>query len=105
MRTMNEVEPVADDTVDLAARMVAMLPSELLQPTEIIVLLLKPSAWFILLSCLRSIITILVVAAAAVALIDRQVPIGLGRKDVVLLAMGLMGVRVFWQFLEWVSRV
>lgn len=105
LRVNNEIDPVADDTVDIAGRMVAMIPAELLQPTEIIVLLLKPSAWFILLSCIGSLVTILIVTGIALALIDNNVAIGLGRKDVVLLAVGLLGARLFWQFLEWLSRV
>lgn len=105
LRVNNEIEPVVDEPVDIAGRMVAMLPAELLQPSEIIVLLLKPSAWFILLSCIGSLVTILIVTGIALALIDHNVQIGLGRKDVVLLAIGLLGARLFWQFLEWLSRV
>lgn len=105
IRSNNEIDPVVDEATDITARMVTMLPAELLQPTEIIVLMLKPSAWFILLSCIGTLIGIIIAAAIALALIDRNVPIGIGRKDVVLLAMGLIAARLFWQFLEWLSRV
>ncbi len=105
LRVHNEIEPVADETVDLTRRMVTMLPAELLQPTEIIVLLLKPSAWFIVLSCIGSLAVILVATVIALALIDRNISIGLGRQDVILLAIGLTIARLFWQVLEWLSRV
>ncbi len=87
-----------------AARAAGMLPTELLQPGEIIVLLLKPSAWFILLAPLRTLTTI-VVFALALNTANTYLTLSLGRQNILLAALTLILLRLFWQFLEWLSRV
>jgi uncharacterized membrane protein YdbT with pleckstrin-like domain len=87
-----------------AAAVASMLPAELLQPGEIIVLLLKPSLWFIVLGCLRD-LAIIAVAAMALHFAAGFPWVPLHRSDVMLLSFGLVAVRLFWQFLEWLSRV
>jgi len=89
---------------EAAARAAGMLPAELLQPGEVIILLLKPSAWFILLAPLRTVLLLLILTLAAVALNGR---FGLGYSNQNLAAAGvvLVLIRLFWQFLEWLSRV
>jgi len=96
------VAPEADQAA--AGRAAAMLPAELLQPHEIIVLLLKPSPLFIVLAPLRALATILVLALGALVL-NAQFALGLHRRDIILVAVALIGLRLFWQFLEWLSRV
>jgi len=98
-------EGVAPDVDEaLARRAAAMLPAELLQPSEIIILLVKPSPLFIILAPLQTlaILTLLTVAALA---IDQHWLFGVPRRDIVLALVGLIGLRLFWQFLEWLSRV
>lgn len=89
-----EVEPAA----------AAMLPAELLQPGEIIILLLKPSPWFIVLSPLK---TLALIALATLGLLAvRQTGLILmPQPQIVLLGVATAVLRVFWQFLEWLSRV
>jgi membrane protein YdbS with pleckstrin-like domain len=87
-----------------AARAAGMLPAELLQPGEIIVLLLKPSAWFILLTPLRS-LTFIAVLAMAIDTANTYLALSLGRQNILLAALTLILLRLFWQFLEWLSRV
>ncbi|MCC7146991.1 MAG: PH domain-containing protein [Phycisphaeraceae bacterium] len=86
------------------SRIAAVLPSELLQPGEIIILLLKPSLWFILLQPLRSLIIL-----GALAILGlwacRNGHLQLGPSDVVLIAFFLISARIFWQVLEWLSHV
>lgn len=81
-----------------------LLPAELIQPGEIIILLLKPSPWFILLESLRSfavvIAAILLTLAAA-----NFTGFGVRRRDLVAVAVVILGVRLFWQFLDWLGRV
>ncbi|GAB4189191.1 MAG: hypothetical protein Kow00105_03700 [Phycisphaeraceae bacterium] len=88
----------------LTARAAGMLPAQLLQPGEIIILLLKPSPWFILLAPLRTLIGILILACLLSLLIDR-VDLGISHQNLILATMVVMILRVFWQFLEWLSRV
>ncbi len=94
-------ERPADEPVTRAA---TLLPPELLQPSEIIVLLLKPSPWFILLASLASLAAIGLATTAALA-IQRFQPIGLTREQIMLAGIGLAALRLSWQFLEWLSRV
>ncbi len=87
-----------------AARAAGMLTAELLQPGEIIILLLKPSPWFILLAPLRVLTAIVILAIAADSL-NGYLGMGVNRQNIYLLTMLLLLARVFWQFLEWLSRV
>ncbi len=89
---------------EAAARAAGMLPAELLQPGEIIILLLKPSAWFILLAPLRA-LTGIVVLAMAVDIANTYMGMGLSRQNTLLAALTILLLRLFWQFLEWLSRV
>lgn len=89
---------------EAAARAAGMLPAELLQPGEIIILLLKPSPWFILLAPLRVLTAILVLAMAADAA-NSYLGLGVNRQNIYLVTMAMLLARVFWQFLEWLSRV
>lgn len=87
-----------------AARAAALLPAELLQPHEIIILLLKPSPWFIVLAPLKT-LAILALLTLAMLVLNKYLPLGIANRDLVLLGVGLIGLRLFWQFLEWLSRV
>jgi len=99
-------EGVGQDTVDneLTARAATMLPPELVQPGEIIILLLKPSPLFILLAPLGTVAGLVVLTAAAVW-VNEVLDLSIGRQDLILIGAGLIGLRLFWQFLEWLSRV
>lgn len=88
----------------VALRAAAMLPVELIQPHEIIVLLLKPSPWFIVLAPLRTLIALAVATWIGATLSD-YLNLAFATSDVVLLGVALVGFRLFWQFLEWLSRV
>jgi uncharacterized membrane protein YdbT with pleckstrin-like domain len=89
---------------EAAARAAGMLPAELLQPGEIIILLLKPSAWFILLAPLKTLAAIVILALAADT-VDSYMGSVVGRQTVILVCATLLMLRLFWQFLEWLSRV
>ena len=94
-----------EGAAEIDNRVSSMLPDELLQPNEIIILLLKPSLWFILLPCLSFLIGLAVLAGVAIWLRNAGHLAYLTRQDIVLCCIGLAGIRLFWQFLEWLSRV
>ena len=98
-------EPTSDTTELTRARLMTLLPTELLQGGEAIVLLLKPSPWFIILEPLRTLLTMLVVLIIALWVENQGYRFGLTHHELLLLGTGLIGVRIFWQFLEWLSRV
>ncbi|MCG8509845.1 MAG: PH domain-containing protein [Rhodospirillales bacterium] len=88
----------------VAQRAATMLPAELLHGDEVIILLLKPSPWFIVLEPLKTlaILALLTVAAVYGA---TMVDLGILPRNVALTGISIALLRVFWQFLEWLSRV
>ena len=98
-----EAEPVANPD-DAAVRAAAMLPEQLLQPGEIIVLLLKPHPLFIFLAPLSTLIMIVLGTMAAVLTARWAENYDLA-QNFTLLGGILLACRIFWQFLEWLSRV
>jgi len=94
------------DTPELApAQIFTLLPAELLQGGEIVVFVKKPSLWYVLLESLRSLGLLMIVFLLVLWAYNRGYNIGMAHRDLFLLAAGLGGVRLFWQFLEWLSRV
>ncbi len=89
---------------EATARAAGMLPAELLQPGEIIVLLLKPSPWFVLLAPFRTLAAI-VIATLIADTAGTYLAHGISRQNIFLIGAALVLLRVFWQFLEWLSRV
>ncbi|MFK7790960.1 MAG: PH domain-containing protein [Phycisphaeraceae bacterium] len=87
------------------ARANAMLPAELLQPGEIIILLIKPSPLYILLVPVRFIAIVLLCTMLAAQLQSRGFSLGLDRHEIIIVALGVIGVRLFWQMLDWLSQV
>jgi uncharacterized membrane protein YdbT with pleckstrin-like domain len=92
------IEPINDP------RLASLVPEQLLQPGELIILLLKPSIWSVVLDSLASLVAIAVGAFVAVKLIEFDWITRMSRRDVMLIAVGLAGIRLTWQFLEWLSR-
>lgn len=104
-RAEAEAEPETTPATAQQANAAALLPAELLQPGELIILLIKPSAWFILLGCLRF---LAIVGIITLALLWLSLPEGwryLDRGDILLLGTGICMARLFWQFLVWLSHV
>ncbi len=87
-----------------ADRATSLLPADLLQGDEIIILLLKPSPWYILLGSLESLGVLAAVVAAAVWLIGRFGDPG-GTQGLLLLGMALGAIRIAWQALQWIAAV
>ncbi len=98
-----------DDAVNghdpaLDARAALLLPAQLLQSGEIIILAIKPSPLMIVLEPLKQ-LTVIVLAAAVLATAAQY----LGRPElatrVLLGGLAIVTARVFWEGLEWLSRV
>jgi uncharacterized membrane protein YdbT with pleckstrin-like domain len=94
-------EPVLGLPLDRAD---AMLPVDLIQGGEIIILLLKPSPWFIILGCLGHLTALVIITIIASVLSLRGV-LPLAHNDTMLVGMIAILVRLAWQFLEWLGRV
>lgn len=90
------------DAAPPAAR--ALLPEQLLQPGELVILMLKPSPLYIVLAPIGTLASIVIVGAIAMQLTAYSW-FGLDRQDVVSATVGLLLLRLFWQFLEWLSRI
>ncbi len=98
-------EPSPDVPELTQERLITMLPADLLQGGELVVLLQKPSPWYILLESLRFLALLSIVLIPLVWFHRQGYNIGVSARDLLLLGGGLAGGRVFWQFLEWLSRV
>lgn len=83
----------------------AMLPAELLQGGEIIILILKPSAWYIILGALGHYAAIAGLTAGAWALARQGALMGIERGDVLFAGLIVLLLRMGWQFLLWLSRI
>ncbi|MEE9404620.1 MAG: PH domain-containing protein [Algisphaera sp.] len=97
-----DAEPLTNDAMHNRAG--ALLPRDLLQPGEIIVLLVKPSALYIALSCLKSLTLIVLLTVLGVSIARATDTHDLAQQ----LAIGglvLLLARLAWQFFEWLSRV
>ncbi|WP_428386737.1 PH domain-containing protein [Mucisphaera sp.] len=94
----------ASSAEDIDPRFAAMIPAELLQAGEIIILFLKPSLWFILLNRLSTLAAILAITTAAY-LTNQQFNNPIRPRDLLLLAIATIGMTLFWAFFEWLSRV
>jgi len=88
----------------LDAKAALLLPAQLLQPGEIIILALKPSPLMIVLEPLKQ-LTVIAFAAAICATAAQY----LGRPElatrVLLGGLAIITARIFWECLEWLSRV
>ena len=100
-----EADPATGEANDVASDVARLLPVGLLQPDELVILFLKPSAWYVILGSWRSLLAI----GAVVALLLWFVGLGWlpseARREIILFAAGCAAVRLVWQFLEWLSRV
>lgn len=106
LRRFAESAPSPEGAVDgIDARIAALLPAQLLQPSEIIILLIKPSPWYILLAPLGFFTGIIIFTAILLSLQSRGMLPWIARNDLILAAAGVCAVRLFWQFLEWLSRI
>jgi hypothetical protein len=85
-----------------AAPMAALLTRHILQDGEVILLILKPSILFIVLSMLRFAAVVLIVMIAA-KVFDERLP-GQARTYVEA-GIFLLGGRLMWSVLQWMSRL
>ena len=104
-RAVAMVEPTPESANELTdPRVAALLPAELLDPDEIIILLIKPSPWYILLTSLGT-LGVVALGVIATIMLDRAGVLPILRRDAILFLTAIAGLRLFWQFLEWLSRV
>ncbi len=92
-----------EDAID-PARLTTVLPPQLIQDGETVLLLLKPSRWYILLAPLGFLVAV-PLAAWAGRWLDAWVNDGRMGREIAVLAAALVLLRLGWQTLEWVSRV
>ena len=81
----------------------AALARDLLEPDEIIILLLRPSLWYVLLSALP-ILGLIALATFALAYVSRLPWAGWNDVQVFALGAALAALRLGWQVLDWMSR-
>jgi hypothetical protein len=82
----------------------AALTRDLLQQDEVIILLLRPSLWYVPLSALAS-LGIIVLVTFVLAYMSRLPWVRWNDVQVFGLGVFLLALRLGWQALEWMSRV
>jgi len=95
-------EPVLGVSVDRAA---TMLPADLLHGDETIILLLKPSPWYILLSCLETVVIIALICVLALWTQSLSGVTWYEPRAMIGFCALLAAVRIGWQAMEWLSRL
>ncbi len=95
----------APDAEGVDARAGALLPPQLLQPGEMIILLIKPSPLYVVLGAVRSLVVIVLATVAGYLLVQAVPRLGVTQAAAVALGIAAGAVRLGWQFLEWLSRV
>ena len=97
-------ESAASVATPTATSLATLLSRHVLRDGELVILLLKPSAWFILLSSLRFIaIDIIVISAIFVFDIDDKMH--LQKLPIVEAGVFIAAGRLMWAMLQWVSRL
>lgn len=95
----------AVDAPPAATSMATLLTRHVLRDGELVILLLKPSAWFIVFSSLRfSAIVLLFMGAVFVLDLHERFEV-LNTLAVIESGLFLIGARVMWSLLQWTSRL
>lgn len=81
----------------------AVLARDLLDQDEIIILLLRPSLWYVLLASFGSLVLIALVTFA-LAYLARLPQVDWNDAQIFALGVSIGALRVGWQMLEWMSR-
>ena len=81
-----------------------ILPEQLLQDGEIIILMLKPSLWAVLLESLAFLTWVLILLLLGLTL-QQMGWLPLRHTDLSVMVVVAVGGRLLWQFLDWLSRV
>ncbi len=99
-------DAAADNTEvrDVPEALESLLPARMLQPGETIVLQLKPSPLYILIGPAGFLLLVLTLAVVGVYL-DRGANAGQLSPTIALSATTLVGLRLGWQFLDWLCKV
>ncbi len=85
-----------------ATAFAALVTGHLLRDGELVVLILRPSRWFILLSSLRFLAVVAIFMAASVILGERW---GIPSRQYVECGAIIMAARLMWAVLHWMGRL
>jgi uncharacterized membrane protein YdbT with pleckstrin-like domain len=94
----------AAQTNEAAAQLYGVIPTGVLDPTEIVLLVVKPSAWMILQDSLRTFLIVASLTYLAVSILPERF-VSIEPQLIYAVAASIMGLKVFWLFLGWVWRV
>ena len=95
----------AVDAPPAATSMAALLTRHVLRDGELVILLLKPSAWFIVFASLRfSAVVLLLMGAVFIFDLHQRFEM-FNTLSVIQSGLFLIGARVMWSLLQWTSRL
>ncbi len=94
----------AAQTNDAALQLHGVIPTGVLDPTEIVLLVVKPSAWMIVLDALRTFLIVASLTFLAARILPERFE-SIEPQLIYAIAASIMGLKVFWLFLGWVWRI
>lgn len=98
--------PTAPDATDVAPdRAIALLPPSVLRDDELVILLVRPSVLYIVLSCVSSLMMLLILMLALALLAIKVSWIPWDDEHAYALGGVLIMLRLGWQVVEWFSRI
>lgn len=96
--------PNADAPTVSLGKAASSLPAELIRDDEIILLMLRPSMWYILLSCTTS-LALIAIASLALAWLSSLPWATWTDFHAIELGLALIALRLSWQTLEWWNQL
>lgn len=104
------MHPAADDSAPLPGTLspeyvASMVPQELLHGDEVVLILTKPSLWFIVLTSFRFIVTTILLGVLAVRILSMPSYNYLSPPVVASITMAVCIGRLVWALLVWTSHV
>ena len=98
-RTEDSAQPVSPDVVS------AVLPQNILHEDEVVLLLIKPSLWFIVLTSFRFVLAVLLAAVLVVKMFGLQSTTSVTPQTMALVATVVSLGRMVWSLLVWTSHI
>ncbi|MCC7351448.1 MAG: PH domain-containing protein [Phycisphaerales bacterium] len=89
-------------SVPMTTSLATLLTQHILRDGELVILILKPSLWFILFNSLRFIASVAILLIAAI-LLDPHLPGN--NRQIIEIGIFIIGGRLMWSVLQWMGRL
>ncbi len=94
----------AAQTNDAVSQLHAGIPQGVLDPTETVLMVVKPSAWMIALDAMRTLLIVGCLAFLALRMLPQWIE-SLDEQLIYAVSASIISAKVFWLFIGWVWRL